>query len=528
MNLEFKYVQDVTRDGGSYRLERADVTRSADFWRTWRSPAADNLKKLIYLNNENGTWYAYRLKNHDPDGEMYAPFNLQYVLKNDTKLLPYQPLCVSHLVQSIINNGSAADGSDTGLGKTYSALATCRELALKPCIIAKKAGIASWRRACSFMGVEPYLIVNWEAIRTGKVAVNGRRVLTRKKREFKQGYDFTWNLPPGIMLVFDEAHSAFNPDSQNYALWTASAGRASLSLSATFADRPARLRGLFRVLGIMDEDKFDAWLLERGHFQNQYNEPEALSAVDDMKAINKILYPKYGYRVSYEDDAVKSFFPERVIQTEIVDIGLKLTIEQNKAYEEMMEKAAKLKEMGKQAELLVADLRYRQHAELLKVKVLVDMVNEYIYEGMSVCVFVNFRETLRYLAEALNTKSLIFGDQEKFKLPREQVVDDFQSGKNKVILCMADAGGQSISLHDLYGYNRRISLICPTYNPITLQQILGRTLRAGSKSTPIMKLVYAAGTVEEKVAETVNRKITNISALNDGDLMEPDLFRLGV
>ncbi len=43
-----------------------------------------------------------------------------------------------------------------------------------------------------------------------------------------------------------------------------------------------------------------------------------------------------------------------------------------------------------------------------------------------------------------------------------------------------------------------------------------------------MKLVYAAGTVEEKVADVVNRKLDNIAALNDGDLMEPDLFQLGV
>jgi superfamily II DNA or RNA helicase len=156
------------------------------------------------------------------------------------------------------------------------------------------------------------------------------------------------------------------------------------------------------------------------------------------------------------------------------------------------------------------------------------MVKEYLYEGMAVCVFVNFRETLRYLSENLQTKSLIFGDQERFGLIRESVIENFQNGVERLILCMTDAGGQSVDLHDLQGRARRISLICPTYNPVALQQVLGRTLRAGSKSTPIMKLVYAAGTIEEKVAETVNRKLDNIAALNDGDLMEPDLFSLGV
>jgi superfamily II DNA or RNA helicase len=201
-------------------------------------------------------------------------------------------------------------------------------------------------------------------------------------------------------------------------------------------------------------------------------------------------------------------------------------MEQNVAYTKLMEKARQLKEMGKQAELLVADLRYRQHAELLKVRTLAEMAQEYMYEGKSVVIFVNFRETMRYLAEALNTKSLIFGDQERFGIDRDKVVDDFQAGAERIIICMVEAGGQSISLHDTIGGSQRISLICPTYNPISLQQILGRTYRAGSKTIPIMKLVYAAGTVEEKVAETVNRKLDNIAALNDGDLMETDLFHL--
>jgi superfamily II DNA or RNA helicase len=533
MNLDFLYVRDVERDGILYRLERADITRCADFWRLWRSPAVENIKKLIYIRPEDGKWFAYRLKNVEEGrhaGYPYGEFNLTYVVKDTSKLLPYQPVAVSHLVQSIIDNGAAADGSDTGIGKTYQALAVCRELSLKPCVICRKAGMYGWRKACGYFDIEPYLIINWEAVRTSKISVPGKncRLLSRKKREFRAGYDYTWHIPRGVLLIFDEAHLGFNPDSQNYALWTASAGRASLSLSATFADRPARLRGLFRVLGVMEETVFDKWLIDRGHFQNQYNDLETLTALDDMKSINKVLYPKYGYRVSYDDPAVKIFFPERVIQTEVVNLGEKVIADQNKAYTEMIEKAMHFKELGKQADLLVADLRYRQYAELLKTKVLHEMALEYLYEGMAVCVFVNFRETLRYLSEMLDTKSLIFGGQERYNISREMVMEDFQEGRSRLILCMTDAGGQSLDLHDLHGYARRISLICPTYNPVALQQVLGRTLRAGSKSTPIMKLVYAAGTVEEKVAETVNRKLDNIAALNDGDLMEPDLFNLGI
>lgn len=545
MNLNFQFVQNVERNGETFAMERADVTRSSYFWSLWRSPASENLKKLIYVSSENGCFYAYRLRRIE-EPEKFEPFNLLYVLKNPSKLLPYQPIAVRHIVQSIIDNGAAIDSSDTGLGKTYVALASARELSLTPYIICKIAGMSSWVKVCKFMGIKPGMITNWEQIKTGKLKVNGKSILTRKKSyytsnlenmskkfggtveliEYKNRYEYEWHLPAGGILIFDEAHVASNMTSQNYALWNASKGRASISCSATFADRPSRLKGVFNLLRIKHEDEFDDWLLRRGHFLNQHNVVESLTALDDMKQINKILYPKYGYRLSYDDPDVKAFFPEVIIQTHIVSLGTKLTVQQNAEYEAMLKKVAEYKEAGKQAQVLVADLRYRQSAELFKADTLVDMITEYMDAGLCPVVFVNFRETLAYLAKTLKTKSLIFGEQNRYKIDRDKVVDDFQTGKSRLILCMVEAGGQSLSLHDVNGTGRRISLICPTYNPITLKQICGRTRRAGSKSTPIIKLVYAGDTIEEKVAERVNEKIDNIHALNDGDLMEPDMFNL--
>lgn len=164
----------------------------------------------------------------------------------------------------------------------------------------------------------------------------------------------------------------------------------------------------------------------------------------------------------------------------------------------------------------------------MKVPALVDLAQDFMAQRKSVCIFVNFRETLFELSKALKTKSLIYGDQERDKLDREKVVDDFQKNKERIIICMCDAGGQSISLHDLEGDYQRVSLICPNYNPIHLRQIMGRTYRAETKSVPVIKLVYAADTIEEKVSLVVARKIGNISALNQGDLFEGDIFNLGV
>jgi hypothetical protein len=67
---------------------------------------------------------------------------------------------------------------------------------------------------------------------------------------------------------------------------------------------------------------------------------------------------------------------------------------------------------------------------MLKIPTLAEYVQEYLYSGLSVCVFVNYRETLAALAKLLDTRSLIFGDQEKFKISRDQTkLQDFLNYK---------------------------------------------------------------------------------------------------
>lgn len=533
MDLYFLDIRNETIDGNNYVLQRAIIGNdNRRFWIVWKG-IPDEDKKRYTLTKEDikgcSQWVIYRRRPLQV-GKAPGTFKLSYKLRSVDKLLPYQPRSVAHLCQSIICNGSAADGTDTGLGKTYTALAVSRELDLKPAIICKKAGIAGWKKGCAFMGVKPFFIINWETAKNGK-----QPFAPRIRNAYTNEWQYTWRLPDGIMLIFDEAHLANHDGSQNYSLYKASRGLTSLSMSATFADRPVRLKFLFHVLGVkyegklLDEDYFDQWFKQdRGAVYNQYTRSmETLSELQDMGDINKILYPDYGYRLSYDDPDVKSFFPEAVFQSHIINLSRINTEKQNALYQELCAKVVKYREMGKQAQVLVADLRYRQASELLKAEVIVELVNEYLYEGKSVAVFVNFKETLAYLSKTLKTNSLIFGQQEKYGITREEVIDNFQSNRSRVILCMVGAGGTSIDLHDLHGGHPRISLVCPTYNAITLKQVLGRTYRAGSKTKPVIKLIYAADTVEEKVAESVSRKLANISALNDGDLMEPDLFQLG-
>jgi superfamily II DNA or RNA helicase len=363
--------------------------------------------------------------------------------------------------------------------------------------------------------------MNWESARTKLPYA------PRVKDEYrKNGYIYSGRTPSGVLLIFDEVHMACNNETQNHALWIASKGIPSISISATFADRPSRLEGLFNILGMMPPEKFHMWLSDRGVFINAYGEAEPLDALSDMKMISKAIYPKHGYRISYDDPDVKAMFPEMRLHTKIISLSASDTRKQNALYDECVKKAAEYAALGNQAQVLVAELRFRQEAELLKAPIIAELAEDHLFDGKSVCIFVNFKETLVWLAQYFKTKSLIFGSQETYHIKREDVISDFQTNKSRLIIAMVQAGGTSIDLHDLHGGHPRVSLICPTYDPISLKQVLGRTRRAGSKSTPLMQLVYAADTIEEKVAESVNRKLDNISALNSGDMMEPDLFKL--
>lgn len=529
MNLRFIDVQRGEHNGEPVRIQRAPVVGSSakQFWFVWRK-LTDEQRKRFVLRKERGAWHVYRMMPLNPDAPL-PPFEMSYYLKRRDGLLPYQPVAVQHLCNSILAHGAALDGSDTGLGKTYVALGVCRELDLAPAVVCKLAGISAWKKACLDMGIRPFFIVNWERAKNGKF-----QYAPRTRDKWTGTYSYQWKLPAGVLLIFDEAHKANHDGSQNCGLYVASKGHSSLSLSATVADRMTRLRPLLHLLGMVQWDRFPQWARRYGSYLQEPRDDEPVSGIQgmaesqDLLAVNSMLYPRYGYRLSYSDPTVKKWFPDAAYLTEVIDLSASATRLQNAMYRKLVGLVTHYRELGKQADALVADLRYRQEAELLKVPVLASLAVDYIEEGHSVVIFVNFRETLAQLASRLKTRSLIFGGQERQGVNREEVIRDFQSDRSRVVVAMAAAGGESISLHDVNGNYRRVSLICPTYDPVALRQVLGRTRRAGSKSVPVMRLVYAAGTVEEKVAAIVNRKLDNIAALNDGDLMEPDLFALGV
>lgn len=432
-------------------------------------------------------------------------------------LFPAQQRAKKILLQALATYGAALDGSATGLGKTVVATDVLRELDGPVAIIAPKIVLPSWEKELEEAGVEALFIKNVEALR------HGRGEWVTKKPGTKKVYN--WQLPKGTTIVVDECHKYAGEKSQNCALHIAATnqGFPTLNLSATVASKAPSLKAVGFALGLHGDmvgargrPKFSTWCMAHGCRRDQWRNWRPGGAKHLLRiheAIFKGDVPR-GVRLTVAD--MPEAFQENRIITEALDFGPEI----RGFYEDIgltPSLASEWMETGALPEhefAIVEVLRARQLAEFQKAPAIVEMVGDLLEEGNSVAVFVNFRETLATLYEALGHPAIIVGGQTP--QDREWMVEEFQSDRARVILVMSSAGGTGVSLHDTHGKHPRVSLISPSFSEIEFTQVLGRTYRNGAKSPSIQKILVAADTVEEDIVKILQRKIRAMGNLLDG------------
>lgn len=436
------------------------------------------------------------------------------------KLLDYQFLHVLNLVTVFTFNHVCLDGSDPGTGKTYTGIAVCDQMVLRPLIICPMTLIPHWKFVCDYMGVIPFAIVNYELIKTGQcLDQNGNKIkaefLEVDSNQIDPELRYKWNLPRNVIIIFDEVHKCKNPKTDNGKLLLSTKITnvhkpkiKVLMLSATISEKPESFCVFGYMLGCYNTLKSSKnWI--NGMLREDKN---YIGSSRRTSAINRNIYPDKGSRMTIDELGDK--FPANQISAECYDLDKQSLAEVNKAFAVIKNNQTKIKANGETTDILKHITSARQKIEILKIPIFAELISDALENNCNVLVFVNYLETLHRLASLFKNVSLLFGGQD---IPtRNKNVEDFQQNKTKIMICTSGTGSEGISCHDLYGV-QRISLISPPQSGIILKQELGRIYRVGAKTPALQRIVYCNDTCEQVICNRLKEKLEFLNDINDDE-----------
>ena len=435
--------------------------------------------------------------------------------------------------------------SDTGTGKTVTALLLCKQLAARPVVLTRKAVLSGWEQDCKRVGVEPLALVNYEAAKSdrfdlGKLEATGR---DRKTGE-PTGYRYDWKPGLGrVIFLFDESQNCGSMVSQNSKMLLGAAKMyKTVCLSATPFSTPLQAGPQMCALRLATQADWYPWLFRHGCRKNHFNAWEFVGDRRDrvdavpganaaegkriMSELNAQILPSRGVRTRRGEIPG---FPQTVLST--VSVKCPSPGEVLKEYMEALYNARQMDldrvkeqlppELHEIAQVLpmVADLRDRQEAEILKLPIIEEMVEDALAKGESVVVFLNFDLTIEALSKRLGVTNIIRGSRkgEKNNYDRGMRIHRFRTNLARVQIINSCAGGAGLSCHDSETKVPRTSIISPPWSALVLKQVFGRVQRLEGGFSQ-QKLLFAKGTVEDRVRVRVENRLDNVDSLTDGDL----------
>lgn len=394
------------------------------------------------------------------------------------------------------------NASATGSGKTLIAVELIKELGKPTLIIAPKAVKATWW----------YWLEDLRAKHLGLDVVNPERlVLGRTKWWDKRA----WHLPAGSLVIHDEAHRGLaGADTQCTAMIALlKAYKVPVLLqSATIADSPLQMRAPGFLLGLHNYNKasFYNWCREHACYKSPFHGglefDKGPKGKDAMVRINAAIRDRM-VRIRIEDIPE---FPEGLVEAKLLTLEDYYRDETNKAYEEAANKL-----QAKCSNPLVVMGKARQRAELMKVPAMLDLVHDTLQEGNSVVVFVNYKDTMYALRDALGTQCMTLSGDDRSEEERQANIDRFQRDEVHVAVVITAAGGAGISLHS--ATRPRRSFLNPGFSSTELLQALGRIRRVGGSGV-VQTFILAADTIEERIYKTLCSKFGRLETLLDSDL----------
>lgn len=423
---------------------------------------------------------------------------------------PWQPPVIECAVNAMRKRLPFLDASDTGTGKTYTTCFAAAQAGVTLGVVCPISVIPSWIEASEKTGAQFAFVGNIESLKSGKGPL--RRLGAHK---------WAWDVPEWTRLVFDEVHRFKNTTTQNGKILRSA--RSPIMLSATPFAGPHEAQVIGSALRLFNWHDFVEWagahgckfgelgLEFSGITRGEATEAEKAAARTQIldRIHRQIYHTGRGARIRKAD--LGDLFPRITRETRLLPVDDPSKIDE--AYHDELVRLA-----GEAPSGAVEYLRARQLSEFSKVPHIIELVTDYVEQGCSVLVFVNFRDTFARLVEAFPGCARIYGGQEEDGVPRESERLRFQCDDARVMVAMIQAGGVALSAHDLNGRHPRVSLILPGLSAEQVIQADGRDHRAGGL-TPVHHIyLYCDCETERGLRYKLEQKIDHIETLLDGDL----------
>lgn len=448
------------------------------------------------------------------------------------KLLNYQIPHAEQMKESIRGSKCVLDASDTGTGKTYVAISICKDLDYSPFVICPKSVIPNWLDVAKKFGIKLFGIANYELLKGCKYYTENyekvecpymdiiqTNVGTGDKAKMVKRFQFM--LPINTMVIFDEAHRCKNHKSiTSQMLRDINRCQCKIMLlSATISDKVQCFKPFGEVFGFYDDmKKYNMWMRKaKTATKVYYSKKNYTSDQIILDIIHNRIFPAHGSRMRISE--LGDMFPRNQVTYQSYMCENKDKVQEQ--YEIIREAFQDLRDKEIRSSALGKLIRARMKVEMFKMPIILDIVAEALDSNYSVVIFVNYRESMEYLAHYFETDCLIHGDQTLEE--RQDSIDTFQSNKSNIIISIIQAGGVGISLHDIHGGHPRMSVISPTWSGQDMMQALGRIHRAGAQSPALQRIVYCSETYEEEICKLIEAKMINITALNDKNFLGPNI-----
>jgi hypothetical protein len=473
------------------------------------------------------------------------------------RLRPHQTLAVQALRQAVqASRPGFLIADDVGLGKTSETWAGILDLddADAVLIVCPLAVVAHWRRTIRAMGDggKRIVVMNYErlkklfevpaqiASKASRAKKNVRKVRTQKGIA-KYGEPCRFDV-----IVWDESQRLRNVDSarSKMALRLNSEADFVVWLSATAGQDPLELAYLAPLLAAAtgararDLKDYESWCQSQGigvvrgaygkwTWRGNAKEQSMRDGADeDLQKVRAILFDgavPAGIRRTPADIAGWPEINRILLPVELDTPDRLLYVE---AWDEFRSQLG-LERRGRSnsSNALVARLRLRQKASLLRTAATVDLAVELLEQGLQVAISVSFLETLEILRDALAHEgypcSEIHGALNGAGKEAQRL--DFQHGRKRVCVYTVEEG---ISLHQgEHNDAPRANLIHDLrWSAIQMKQIEGRTHRDGRFSQVYWML--GADTVEEQLAEVVAGRMRSMSLMQGDKATQDDIERV--